>query len=161
MTHSFELTSTAFAAGDPIPAPYTCTGRSISPPLSWTAPPEGTQSLALVVDDPDAPNKTFVHWVLFNLPPDATMLPEGVNVEEQLDGAALTPAEGANDFGDLGYGPPCPPRGDDAHHYSFRLYALDTVLDLEAGITKKQLTQATDGHILAEADLMGTFRRSR
>ena len=130
-----------------------------SPPLAWSTPPEGTQSLALIVDDLDAPGKTFVHWVLFNLPPDIEALQHNFNAAEQLATRTPMPAEGTNDFGDLGYGGPCPPPGDGPHGYVFRLYALDTALDLGAGATKAQLTSAMDGHILAETNLRGTYER--
>ncbi len=160
MADTFTFRSAAFNSGGAIPQQYTCDGSNVSPPLSWNNIPEDTRSLALIVDDPDAPGKTFVHWLLFNLPPDRDVLPEDLNVEQHSGDAGQTPLEGTNDFGDQGYGGPCPPRGDDAHRYSFRLYALDTMLDLGAGATKRQLTQAMDGHILAEADIMGTYRRS-
>lgn len=159
MANNFQLTSGAFEAGGSIPTRYTCDGDNVSPPLRWNNLPDGTRSLALVVDDPDAPRKTFVHWVLFNLPPDRDVLPEDLSVEAHFDDADQPPIEGANDFGDRGYGGPCPPPSHDAHHYTFRLYALDTRLNLGAGVTKEQLTQAMDGHLLAEANLMGTYRR--
>ena len=157
MAANFNFTGTF--PDDAIPAVHTCEGENVSPPLSWNSPPEGAQSLALIEDDPDAPGKTFVHWVLFNLPPDTGALPHDFDAAEQLADRTPTPAEGANDFGDLGYGGPCPPPGDGPHGYVFRLYALDTVLDLGAGATKAQLTSAMDGHILAETDLRGTYER--
>lgn len=158
MAANFKLHSAAFTAGAAIPRMYSCEGDGTSPPLAWTDPPEGTQTLALVVDDPDAPGEAFVHWVLFNLPPDRRGLPEALDVSAHF-GEGTPPVQGVNNFGDLGYGPPCPPPGDDPHHYSFRLYALDAPLDLGEGVTKRQLTQTMDGHILAEADLMGTYQR--
>lgn len=160
MASNFKLTSSAFQSGASIPEAYTCAGSNVSPPLSWSNLPEGAQTLALIVDDPDAPGKTFVHWVLFNLPPDRDMLPEGLSVEQHFEANAQKPIEGVNDFGDQGYGGPCPPPGDEAHQYAFRLYALDATLELGAGATKQQLTQAMDGHILAEADLVGAYQRS-
>lgn len=159
MAANFKLRSASFSSGEAIPEQYSCEGDGRSPQLSWTNPPEGTQSYALIVDDPDAPGTTFVHWVLFNLPPDRRELPPDLDVERHLSESELQPVEGVNDFGDLGYGPPCPPPGDDPHGYSFRLYALDTTLDLAEGATKRQLTQAMDGHVLAEANIVGTYQR--
>jgi len=151
---AFELTSTAFAAGEPIPQKYTCDGQDISPPLQWSDPPQGTQSLALICDDPDAPVGTWVHWVLFNLPAEARALPEAVPPQAELpDGSR----HGQNSWRRLDYGGPCPPSG--SHRYFFKLYALDTVLDLEAGEGKKQVLKAMEGHILAQAELMGVYSR--
>ncbi len=159
MPDAFRLSSAAFDTGGRIPAPFTCEGDDASPPLSWTGAPAGTRSFALIVDDPDAPRKTFVHWVLFNLPPDASVLPQGVDVAAQFADRSPVPAEGVNDMGEPGYSGPCPPKGHGPHHYSFRLYALDAALGLAAGATKHQLTQAMDGHVLAEADLTGIYER--
>lgn len=159
MADNFQLVSGAFHSGSAIPAQYTCEGAGTSPPLSWRNPPEGTRSFALIADDPDAPTKTFVHWVLFNLPTDRDTLPPDLDAEDHFDGADPKPVEGVNDYGDLGYGPPCPPPGDGVHRYFFRLYALDTILDLGEGATKQQLTDAMAGHILGEDDLIGTFER--
>ena len=151
---AFELTSTAFAPGEPIPAKYSCDGEDISPPLQWSDPPQGTQSLALICDDPDAPIGTWVHWVLYNLPAQARSLPEAVPPEAELpDGSR----HGENGWGRLDYGGPCPPSG--THRYFFKLYALDTMLDLDAGASKKQVLQAMEGHILAETELMGVYSR--
>jgi len=151
---ALELTSSAFAHGEPIPRRYTCDGEDISPPLRWSDPPPGTRSFALIADDPDAPMGTFVHWVLFNLPAEARALPEAVPSEGELpDGSR----HGQNGWQRLGYGGPCPPRG--THRYFFRLYALDTILDLAAGVGKKRLLQAMEGHILAQGELMGTYTR--
>ncbi len=152
---NFSLTSAAFTSGDRIPANHTCEGDNVSPPLTIEGVPEGARSLVLIVDDPDAPRKTFVHWVAYNIPPDASILSAGTDPGEDLDGAI----EGVNDFGDFGYGGPCPPPGG-PHRYHFRLYALDTELDLEEGATKKQVTQAMDGHVLDETDLIGTYERA-
>lgn len=161
MASNFKIRSTAFASGEAIPERHTCEGEDVSPPLSWTAPPEGTQSLALIVDDPDAPGpQAFVHWLLFNLPPDQENLPEDLDPDTQFADQGPPPVYGTNSFGDAAYGPPCPPPGDDPHGYSFRLYALDTTLDLGEGVSKEQLTGAMEGHILAEADLVGTYQRS-
>ena len=151
---AFELTSTAFAPGEPIPQKYTCDGEDISPPLQWSDPPQGTQSFALIADDPDAPIGTWVHWVLYNLPAEARALPEAVPPDAELpDGSR----HGQNGWRKLGYGGPCPPSG--THRYFFKLYALDTVLDLAAGASKKQVLQAMEGHILAQTELMGVYTR--
>jgi Raf kinase inhibitor-like YbhB/YbcL family protein len=127
----------------------------MSPPLAWTDAPEGRASFALIADDPDAPGRTWVHWVIFNIPPNVGGLSENTPTNDRLGDGSL---QGANDFRRIGYGGPCPPPGS-PHRYFFKLYALDTKLDLEAGATKAQLEAAMQGHILAEAQLMGTFRR--
>ncbi len=149
-----EITSSAFGSGEMIPAKYTCDGADFSPPLDWSGSPAGTKSFALVCDDPDAPMGTWVHWVIFDIPPSATMLAEGFTREKDLPGGGT---QGINDFRKIGYGGPCPPGG--THRYFFKLYALDTMLGLKPGITKDQLLKAMRGHILAEAQLMGTYRR--
>ena len=149
-----ELTSTAFAPGKPIPRLYTCDGEDTSPPLQWGDPPQNTQSFALIADDPDAPVGTWVHWVLYNLPAEARALPEAIASDAELpDGSR----HGKNSWRRPGYGGPCPPGG--THRYFFKLYALDTVLGLAAGATKKQLLQAMDGHILAQTEVMGVYAR--
>jgi len=148
------LTSTAFQEGAPIPSRYTCEGDDVSPPLAWSEPPAGTKSFALISDDPDAPGKTWVHWVVYNLPPSARQLPEGVLAQRELpDGTR----HGMTDFGRVGYGGPCPPGG--THRYFFTLYALDAMLSLPPGATKPKLEAAMKGHLLAEAQLMGTYKR--
>ena len=147
---TFELTSSAFSGGQQIPAKYTCDGEDISPPLQWSEPPAGTQSLALIMDDPDAPVGTWDHWLLFNLPASSRSLPEQA-------GMPAGSAAGKNSWGRTGYGGPCPPRG--THRYFFKLYALDTTLALPAGTNKSQLLQAMAGHILAQTELMGTYSR--
>lgn len=155
---SLALSSTAFTDGGEIPSIYTCEGKDISPPLAWTGVPAGTRSLALICDDPDAPDPakprmTWVHWVLYNLPVTASGLPEAVK--------ALPPGtrEGKNDWKRTGYGGPCPPIG--RHRYFFKLYALDSVLaDLRAP-TKKELEQAMEGHVVAKAELMGTYQKEK
>ncbi len=152
---TIRLTSSAFADGAAIPARHTCQGEDLSPPLAWSQPPVGTVSLALVVDDPDAPAGDWVHWVLYNLPGDATTLPEGVAKTLSPAGGAL---QGKNDFNTLGYNGPCPPRGT-PHRYFFKLYALDRRLDLAAGATKANLLQAMRGHILDQGQLMGAYQR--
>ncbi len=154
-----KLTSTAFEHNAEIPAPYTCDDQDISPDLSWTELPAGTQSLALIVDDPDAPDPaaprmTWVHWVLYNIPPDATGL-------EQATGRNALPAgtcEGINDWDRTGYGGPCPPVG--RHRYFFQLYALDAILpDLDKP-KKSGLLRAMEGHVLDQAELIGTYQRA-
>lgn len=146
--------SPAFEEGGRIPAIYTCDDRNISPPLSWSNVPDSTKSLALICDDPDAPAGTWVHWVLFNIPPDTTALPENMPPEEQLENGA---EQGQNDFGEIGYGGPCPPRG--THRYYFRLYALDKKIDIESGATRQELMKAMKGHVMAEGQLMGRYSR--
>ncbi len=151
---AFELTSSAFAHGESIPMRYSCDGEDISPPLTWGDPPAGTQSFALIMDDPDAPMGTWVHWVVYNLPAATRGLPENVPTDAQLPDGSL---QGTNSWGRIGYGGPCPPSG--THRYFFKLYALDTTINLPAGAEKKALLQAMQGHVLAEAELMGTFQR--
>ena len=150
----FELTSIAFAHEEPIPVKHTCDGEDISPPLQWSDPPAGTQSFALIADDPDAPRGTWIHWVLYNLPSEARALAEAVPSDADLpDGSR----HGENSWGRMDYGGPCPPSG--THRYVFKLYALDMALDLEASATKDQLLQAMDEHILAQTELIGTYTR--
>lgn len=148
------VTSTAFEEGSMIPSKYTCDGENVSPPLAWTSVPEGTKSLALISDDPDAPMGTWVHWVLFNIPANVDELPENLPPQERLDNGAK---HGMTDFRRIGYGGPCPPSG--THRYYFKLYALDIMLDLETGITKDQLLKAMEGHILSQGQLMGKYKR--
>ena len=151
---AIDLKSPAFEEGSAIPTRYTCDGQDISPPLSWSSVPDDTRSLALVTYDPDAPGGTFVHWVLFNLPPDARELAEDIPDQETLPSGA---AQGVNGFGKVGYMGPCPPSG--THRYFFEIYALDTTLDLGAGTTREDLDGAIQGHVLAEGRLMGTYQR--
>ena len=149
------LTSSAFSPGGTIPRKHTCDGPDVSPALNWTDPPAGTQSWALIMDDPDAPVGTWVHWVLYDLPAAARALPENVPKQEQLpDGSR----QGRNDFRRTGYGGPCPPAGP-AHRYFFKLYALDAKLGLRAGATKADVERAMQGHILGQAELMGRYGR--
>ena len=150
-----KIESTAFIDNGMIPFLYTCDGQDISPELSWDALPAGTQSLALIVDDPDAPDQTFVHWVLYDLPPEISQLPQAVGAEPTLSGGGI---QGKNDFGNFGYGGPCPPTG--IHRYFFKLYALDRELGLEAGATKAKVEAAMNGHIIAAAELIGRYARS-
>jgi Raf kinase inhibitor-like YbhB/YbcL family protein len=150
-----KISSTAFSEGEMIPQKYTCDGKDISPPLAWTGVPAETRSLALIADDPDAPVGTWTHWVAFNIPSDVTELPEAAPADETLPNGGI---HGNNSWRRLGYGGPCPPGG--THRYFFGLYALDAELDLEAGTSKKDVEQAMKGHILAEAQLMGKYKRS-
>jgi len=149
-----KVTSTAFEEGGMILKQYTCDGSDVSPPLAWTSVPAGTKSIALICDDPDAPMGTWVHWVLFNLPTDVKELPESVSPQKTLETGGV---QGTNDFGNIGYGGPCPPGG--IHRDYFKLYALDTQINLQAGVTKRELLKAMEGHILAESQLMGKYRR--
>jgi len=151
------LTSPAFAEGRPIPTKHTGDGKDVSPALQWSGVPDGTRSLALICDDPDAPVGTWVHWVLFNLPPTIAELPENVPPAENVANGAK---QGQNDFGHLGYGGPAPPPGR-PHRYFFKLYALDCEVALRPGATKRDLMKAFEGHVLAEGQLMGTYQRPR
>ena len=159
MPDPLRFTSAPFDANEPIPREYSCEGDDVSPALEWTGVPDGTESLVLLVDDPDAPGQTFTHWVLFNLPPTTARLPKGIDVKAAFAGQDPTPQEGKNGFGDMGYGGPCPPPGDGPHRYFFRLYALDTVLDLNRGASKAQVNDAMNGHALDDTDRVGTYER--
>jgi Raf kinase inhibitor-like YbhB/YbcL family protein len=147
---AIQLSSPAFRSGESIPLDYTADGRNVSPPLQWTPPPLGTQSLALVCEDPDAPRGTFTHWVVFNMPADADGL-----VEAALPSGAM---QGLNSFGEASYGGPAPPPGK-PHHYHFRLYALDSPVPLIGEVAAPGLKSAMEGHILGEADLVGLYQR--
>ncbi len=149
-----KLTSSAFSEGALIPVQYTCAGGDFSPPLAWSDLPAGAKSLALIADDPDAPIGTWVHWVAFNLPVTGRGLPEGIKDEKQLPGGGV---QGTNSWRRIGYGGPCPPSG--THRYFFKLYALDTILPLDNKAAAKDVQAAIEGHILAEAQLMGRFKR--
>jgi len=151
----FELTSTVFAQGEPIPIKFSCKGEDISPPLAWGDPPAGTQSLVLIMDDPDAPGGTWVHWIVFNIPADVRELPEDMPAGMKFDDVAAT--FGKNSWGRSNYGGPCPPGG--THRYFFKLYALDTTMSLDESANKSQTLAAMEGHVLAEAELMGTYTR--
>jgi Raf kinase inhibitor-like YbhB/YbcL family protein len=150
-----QIESSAFAEGGTIPVRYTCDGEDASPPLSWAEPPPGVQSLALIVDDPDAPAGTWVHWVLFNLPVSTRALPESLPADGTVAEGGL---HGINGWQKLGYGGPCPPKGS-THRYFFKLYALDTTLELGAGASKGDVEKAMAGHILAEGQLVGQYGR--
>ena len=149
-----QLTSSSFANGK-IPKRFTCDGDDTSPGLSWSAPPAATQSFALTVVDHDAPMGSFVHWVLYDLPPETRGLPEGVPKQGQLpDGSR----QGQNDFDKVGYGGPCPPQGS-SHRYTFSLYALDSKLGLPSRATRSQVEAAAKGHILAHGELVARYKR--
>ncbi len=151
-----ELTvkSSAFVHGGMIPSEYTCDGRDISPPLSWSEGPERTKGYALISDDPDAPMGTWVHWVMYNISPDTTSLAKDIEKTKRLSTGAL---QGKNDFGTFGYGGPCPPSG--THRYYFKVYALDIEISGGPGLTKKQLLKEMDKHIIAQGALIGTYTR--
>ena len=150
---TLAITSTAFAQGQPIPAEYSCDGKSQSPPLLWSGAPQGTKSFALIMDDPDAPMGTFVHWVIYSIPASSMGLPEAMSKEAKLADGSI---QGPSTTGRAGYTPPCPPGG--THRYFFKLYALDITID-GAGLGKEQLLTAMQGHILAQGELMGTYSR--
>lgn len=156
---ALTLTSPGFTHGGPMPAKYTCEGADRSPPLEWTGAPVGTRCFALIVDDPDAPDPaapkmTWVHWVLYDIPPTVTSLAEGVDVNR----AATGTREGMNDWKRTGYGGPCPPIG--RHRYFHKLYALDTLLGDLGTPTASDITEAIDGHVLARAELMGVYEKA-
>jgi len=151
---AFQIESPAFGNGEMIPKKYTCDGDDISPPLKWKDVPEGTKSLALICDDPDAPLMTWVHWIVYNIPPEKDGLEENVPKEEKIEGGM----QGKNSWGKIGYGGPCPP-GAKPHRYFLKLYALDSMLDIEPGIKKKKLMKEMEGHIIAKAELMGKYSR--
>ena len=151
----FELRSEAFETGEEIPRKYGCEGRGVSPPLRWQGVPDEAASLALVVDDPDAPRGTFTHWLLYDMPTDLDSLPEGVPGGHR---PASYGVQGKNDGGSVGYKAPCPPAGP-AHHYRFRLYALDRELGLSPGAGEEEVLAAIEGHVVAEAKLVGQYAR--
>jgi len=149
-----KITSPTFEDGGLIPAKYTCDGADISPPLQWDAVPEETKSIALICDDPDAPMGTWVHWVLFNLPPETREMAENIPADETLPTGAK---QGTSDFGRIGYGGPCPPSG--THRYFFKIYALDTEIDLAAGANKPDVLKAMERHILGQGQVIGKYKR--
>jgi Raf kinase inhibitor-like YbhB/YbcL family protein len=151
----FQLYSTAFRAGGSIPQRYTCSSDNVSPALSWAEIPAGTQSLVLILSDPDAPSGTWIHWLVYDLPANARHLPEGLPKNGDIEGGGR---QGTNSFQDVGYGGPCPPPGD-AHHYHFTLYALNIRIGLEAAASRAQVDRAMQGHIIGKADLVGLYKR--
>lgn len=153
----FVLRSPAFGGGEPIPSRYTCDGGDESPPLRWEGAPEGVKSYALIMYDPDAPLGTFIHWVLYDIPASRTGLPEGVPAKERVEGVGV---HGVNDFGNIGYGGPCPPRGHGAHRYYFALHALNVEsLGLPPGASADRVLDAIKGKVLGYAVLMGRYKR--
>jgi Raf kinase inhibitor-like YbhB/YbcL family protein len=152
-----KVTSSAFTDGALIAPKYTCDGEDVSPPLEWMDVPDGTKSLALILDDPDAPSGVFVHWLVYGIPSGEKELVEGAGNEKTLTGGAR---QGKNNFGKVGYGGPCPPSG--THHYYFHLYALDDDLsNLRAGASRQELDKSMRGHIMAEAQFMGRYERKQ
>lgn len=149
-----QLISSAFKDRQPIPSVYTCDGKDVSPPLSWSGAPAQTKTFALICDDPDAPAVTWVHWVVWNLPANTFELKEGLPTNQEFSDGTR---QGTNDFGRIGYGGPCPPSG--THRYFFKLYALDNSLGLKPGAGKTDLETAMKGHILAETKLLGLYKR--
>lgn len=150
-----KITSDAFGEGQHIPVKYTCKGENVSPELSWDDVPDSAKTLALIVDDPDAPGMTWVHWVIYNIPATRHELPENISKTTTLSDGTL---QGKNSFSNIGYGGPCPPSGP-AHHYHFKIYALDTRLDAKSGLTKAELLATMRGHIMAQGELIGLFKR--
>jgi Raf kinase inhibitor-like YbhB/YbcL family protein len=154
-TMAFAMSSMSFQNGGDIPRKFTCDGADVSPELSWSEPPAGTQSFALIADDPDAPSGTWTHWVLFDVPPATSSLAEGVSKIDELPGGER---QGRNDFHKIGYNGPCPPPGK-PHRYFFKLYALDRKLVLKPATSKQEVEQAMQGHILGDAKWMGKYQR--
>jgi Raf kinase inhibitor-like YbhB/YbcL family protein len=151
-----KLTSTAFDEAGTIPVNYSCDHNNISPQLTWTDVPEGSESFAIIVDDPDAPAGTWLHWLIYNIPPKMRALSENLPNIEKLQSGAL---QGLNDFHKIGYGGPCPPEGHGPHHYQFKLYALDEMLDIESGEGRDRVEKAMKDHILDRALLTGLYER--
>ncbi|CUU07630.1 phospholipid-binding protein, PBP family [Candidatus Kryptobacter tengchongensis] len=153
----FSIKSTAFKYGETIPKKFTCDGQDYSPELSWENAPAGTKSFALICEDPDAPGRTFIHWVIYDIPANVTRLAENVKKVGLVDDKIK---QGINDFGRIGYGGPCPPRGHKPHRYIFKLYALDVeTLGLNSGATAEQVEAKAKGHILGEAKITGLYGR--
>jgi Raf kinase inhibitor-like YbhB/YbcL family protein len=152
---TISVYSDVFEEGGTLSKEYTCDGKNISPDIGWKGIPEGTKSIALIMDDPDAPGRTFVHWVIYNIPEESTGLPPGVSKNESLSDGSL---QGKNDLGEIGYYGPCPPPGK-PHRYFFKVYALDTKLDLKSGVNKSKLEDTISGHVLAKGELIGKYGR--
>lgn len=150
-----SVSAEAFKEGEMIPAKFTCDGKDVSPSLTWKGIPANTKSNVLIMDDPDAPGGTFVHWVIFNIPGGTDKLPEGIPRNLTLADGSI---QGTTSFGRAGYGGPCPPPGK-PHRYYFKLYALDAKLNLQPGVTKKDVENAMSGHILAKGELMAKYKR--
>ncbi len=152
-----QVEITAFTNNTNIPQEYTCSGQNISPEIKWSNAPEDTKSFVLIVDDPDAPAGNWVHWVAYNIPANKNSLPENITSTSQLEDGTL---QGSNSFNNLGYGGPCPPQGHGAHRYFFKLYALDTMLDLTSGASKTHIEQAMAEHVIDRAETVGHFERN-
>lgn len=152
---AFRLTSPSFQANEAIARKYTCDGTDVSVPLDWTDPPQGTKSFTLMVEDPDAPSGTWVHWLIYDIPPNVRQLEEGIPAEAVLDDGSK---QGVNDFRNIGYGGPCPPRGP-AHHYVFKLYALNAMTHLKPAAGREDLLRALSGHVLEQTSLTGLYKR--
>jgi hypothetical protein len=151
-----KIMSDAFENGERIPERFTCEGEDLSPPLNWSGVPDEAETLVLICDDPDAPDGTWSHWVVYNLPTAPNELESGATLSDRLSEGLR---EGRNDFGRQGYGGPCPPRGDGPHRYHFRLFALDHTLDLKGSVTRAQIMEKIEGQTLDEAVLIGIFSR--
>lgn len=145
-----------FTDGQRLPVDHTCEGKDLSPHISWGSVTTGAKSFSIVCDDPDAPSKTWIHWVVFNIPASVNSLSAGVSADKILPNGAC---QGVNDFGKIGFGGACPPKGHGTHHYFFKVYALDSMLDLQPGCTKSDLEAAMEGHVLASGQLVGTYSR--
>ncbi len=156
---SLSLKSSAFKNGDFIPRRYTGEGEDVSPPLTWSHVPEGTHEFVLICEDPDAPGEEpFVHWIVYNLSPNSTLIPEGLTAKPRVE-APIRADQGVNSFGNIGYGGPMPPEGHGKHRYFFKLYALDTELGVPPGASKAEVLRAMSNHVIAEATLVGTYER--
>lgn len=153
---AFRVSCDAFGPNQNIPGRYTCDGQNLTPPLAWRDVPVGTKSLALILDDPDAPNGTYTHWVVFNIPGDADKLPELVPTPGQMP---MGIRRGKNSAGTVEYSGPCPPEGSTPHHYHFHLYALDTTLSVPDGASRQDVERAMQGHILDQSDYVGLYQR--
>lgn len=154
---SIQISSPAFANGATIPKKYTCEGEDVSPPLNWGPAPEGTKSFALISEDPDAPSGTWVHWVIYDIPAEVNEFSENIAKSEVVSNGVK---QGLNDFEKIGYGGPCPPAGK-AHRYFFKIYALDSYINLKSGARKEELIKAIQNHVLAEGQLIGTYQIDR
>ncbi|ABW02744.1 YbhB/YbcL family Raf kinase inhibitor-like protein [Caldivirga maquilingensis] len=153
-----RIESPAFRNEDTIPVKYTCDGDDVSPALRWFDPPPNVKGFVLIMEDPDAPMGTFTHWILYNIPPSLSELPENIPKRPEVQGIGM---QGVNDFGRIGYGGPCPPKTHPPHRYYFRLYALDSMLNLKPGAGLSEVKRAMNGHVIAEAYVMGRYGRRR